>query len=183
MKNTRKNTTNHEVTTLEAMPSSKNIVISGTKAMRGIELKATMNGLNTSASMRLRDSARPTTKPLPTPTARPSSVACSVSHRCGQTDCGPGCIHCHRRCATREGWLMKKGSKIVFCTNQGTRVRPSQAPRMSARMSSCHAVTRRRRRTPSRSASGSGESEDIGGLRRRCGTAGPGRPTGCAYAR
>lgn len=62
------------------------MVISGTKAMRGMELKATMKGLKISASRRLRASARPTAKPLPTPTTRPTSVACRVSHRWGQTD-------------------------------------------------------------------------------------------------
>ena len=45
LKKTRKNTMNQAVTTLEARPSPKIIVISGTKAMRGSEFSATMNGL------------------------------------------------------------------------------------------------------------------------------------------
>src|SRR5690606_16138787 len=42
LKNTRKNTTNQDVTPLDIMPSPQNMVIRGTQANLGMELKATI---------------------------------------------------------------------------------------------------------------------------------------------
>jgi hypothetical protein len=81
LKNTRKKTMNHAVTTLDASPSPKIIVISGTMAIRGRELKPVMKGFSTLATRGFCESRRPNAKPLATDTIRPMVVASSVDHK------------------------------------------------------------------------------------------------------
>ena len=68
----------HASTILARRPKPKIIVMSGTRAMRGSELKATMKGAEIRARRSLRPSTRPATKPVVTPTRKPQSVDCTV---------------------------------------------------------------------------------------------------------
>src|SRR5215470_9101059 len=53
LKNTAKNTMNHAITTFDVTPRPKNIVMSGTIAIRGRLLTATMKGRAMAATRRL----------------------------------------------------------------------------------------------------------------------------------
>jgi hypothetical protein len=86
LKNTMKNTIVHASTILAAMPKPKIIVMSGTSAMRGRELKAMMYGSRMRASRSLRPRTRPATKPVDTPTRNPHSVDCTVDSAICQMD-------------------------------------------------------------------------------------------------
>jgi hypothetical protein len=87
------------------------MVMRGTRAMRGSELKATMKGSNTRAISSLRPRSSPAMKPEVTPTKKPQRVDCTVEsamrHRGRRTWSD---IRKTNRRAMAEGRLMKNGS-------------------------------------------------------------------------
>ena len=89
LKKTMKKTIVHASTTFASRPKPKTIVISGTSAMRGSELNATMYGSSTRARRSWRPSSSPAAKPVETPTTNPHSVDCTVdsaiAHRLRRT--------------------------------------------------------------------------------------------------
>src|SRR5690606_31685596 len=110
LKNTRKKTMNHAVTTFEARPSPKIMVINGTNAIRGSELQPVMIGFSTRATRGFCESRRPKPKPLATDTTNPMVVASMVDHRCGQINPADSPrVHSYSRYTTMDGRLMKKG--------------------------------------------------------------------------
>src|SRR5215475_10230368 len=78
LKKTMKNTMLHASTILARSPKPNTMVMRGTSAMRGNELKATMNGSKTRAARSLRPRRSPATKPVLMPTRKPHSVDCTV---------------------------------------------------------------------------------------------------------
>jgi hypothetical protein len=84
LKKTMKNTIVHASTILARRPKPKIIVMSGTSAIRGSELKATMKGDEIRARRSLRPSTRPAAKPVVIPTRKPQSVDCTVDHAIAQ---------------------------------------------------------------------------------------------------
>ena len=81
LKNTMKKTISQASTTLARSPNPKTMVTSGTSAIRGSELNATMYGWRTAASRAFCPSTRPATKPLATPTRNPRTVDSRVEAR------------------------------------------------------------------------------------------------------
>ncbi len=81
-----KNTIVHASTIFARSPKPKIIVMSGTRAMRGSELNAMMNGSKTRASRSRRPSTSPAANPVATPTTNPQSVDCTVESAIAQMD-------------------------------------------------------------------------------------------------
>src|SRR5262249_39000678 len=146
LKNTMKKTIVQASTIFASRPKPKIIVTSGTSAMRGDELKATMYGSNTRARRSWRPSTSPATKPVDTPTTNPQSVDSTVEsaicHRDNRTS--PELRYTKRR-AMADGRLMKNGS-IQYRPGVRLmaliRVSHSQAPSSATRIATHQSVTR-----------------------------------------
>ncbi|MBF8287100.1 MAG: hypothetical protein HW381_208 [Candidatus Rokubacteria bacterium] len=111
LKNTMKKTMLQASTILASRPKPKIMVMSGTRAMRGSELKATMNGSKIRAIRSLRPSTSPAAKPVVMPTRKPQSVDCMVeSAICQMVRRTLSDVRYRKRCAITDGRLMKKGS-------------------------------------------------------------------------
>src|SRR4029453_97082 len=111
LKKTMKNTMLHASTTLASSPKPKIMVMRGTSAMRGSELKATMKGEHTRARRSLRPSASPAANPVVMPTRKPQRVDCTVDHAIAQMlrRTVPK-ARWRKRSTILDGRLMKKGS-------------------------------------------------------------------------